>query len=746
MLSDKHKQDLKKSCLLDETIEKAGYQSTNFVAGGETHSGWSIEYRNPLTGKSFYNRYRFDKPENPKRKYHQPAGTKMIPYFTQLKSDEAYKADCEKLSVPVVIVEGEKKLDCLYQFLELENRNVVPIGLAGIWNWSNGNKELHDLIEKFVLKKREFIIVVDSDYRTNNKIQQGITKLIYKLLDKGSAVNLLVVPGDPDDHENKQGIDDYLLKFQENERSVELLLLLDSKVEKITKEKIKRKESEIKKKLKEDRYRKEKDSERNVKSEEEAILPVATPGQIVLNRFFNEGQGYMTHAGKLRKYNPEKGFYKEIDEHKLKQEIANFFDDDSNLFKHGKAASINDAIEYVKIKTFVDPSLINPPGLNVLNGYLRLTYKTDQPIFELVPHSQEKYFTYCAECKYDPSTDVEIFNKAVSEMLLEKNAQTLLRTIASQFDIQRVRQKIGRIKVLLLYGVGSNGKDTFREWTAQLISQGFTNIGLQAFKAADQGRTFGIFGLTQSKINWSSENKTISLDNCQSLKNASTGDPLDIEEKYKQGIACKPKTVFMFNINEAPHLEATQEAILSRYGIINFPNVFKQNPDPKRPNEKKADPRLKEDIEYIKEKILPAFLNRLVTEFQSIFSEGIDYSINEELLKNIQEDSNHFIDFINEKQLIECPTDEGTDATSIFKVYKVWCIENSYFEVPPNDVNDMRDIKIQKYHDPSNFDKLVRNPKEMGKRLRKDFPGLKEVRKARERILGLKFLDSEEIF
>ena len=44
-----------------------------------------------------------------------------------------------------------------------------------------------------------------------------------------------------------------------------------------------------------------------------------------------------------------------------------------------------------------------------------------------------------------------------------------MRSLAGAFDLDRVRIKQGRaVRIQLLYGDGSNGKDTIREWVYKL--------------------------------------------------------------------------------------------------------------------------------------------------------------------------------------------------------------------------------------------------------------------------------------
>ena len=741
-LRENHIRELGKSCLNLETITKAGYHSDTYrLSDDQGMSCWAIDLFNPFTGNLITTRYRLDVPFDPKVKYLQPKGSPQGIYFSKLIDTKEWKSVCDSGDVPILLVEGEKKSDCTLKYLTTSEAKYAVIGLTGVWNWGK-DWELNDLLQRFVTRNRRFSIIVDSDFKSNNNIKQAIYRLTEKLLDYDCKVDIVVVPGNPESPNNKFGIDDYLFQFAESDRPKELLKLI-SNSERQTKTKITKLATRINKTVKQE-YRNQKPAQDGQTSS----TFQQTAGQIILDRFFDSGVGYITYAGNLRKYDSAKGYYEQINEEQIKNLIANFFDNDIETSKYSKASTIKDALEYVKIKTYIDAEKINPPGLNVENGYLRLSYDNDgRPFFTLEQHTPSLYFTYCADVTYDTSADDSTLIAALDSMLDKKQQDVLLRTIAAQFDITKVRQKLSRVRCLLLLGNGSNGKDTVREWVSKFFSEGFTHAGFKAFQQADQGRTFGIFALTKSRVNWSSENAAIALDSCQSLKNASTGDPQDVEEKLKQPVTLKAKCVLLFNINNLPDLEARQEAIMSRYSVIHFPYIFKMQPDPSKTYEKQADPKLKEDPKFIRKYILSALLNRLLFEYQQIFKEGIDYSINPELMTEIKENSNHLLQFINERKLKECDPEQGLTADYVHKEYLNWCLQAGYIECDKNDSNDKdfhtkENSEIKKYHDPGYGDKIIRNPKEMGRRLRDIFPYVKVSRTADQRLLGLNFFSN----
>jgi phage/plasmid-associated DNA primase len=465
--------------------------------------------------------------------------------------------------------------------------------------------------------------------------------------------------------------------------------------------------------------------------------------QVIYQELFFEGEGFAYFGNTLHIY--EGGYYKEMSDHEVTKIIANFFDtyitgfdeDNNPIYEYALPNLVEQSLKYVKMNCFVDSKKINPIGLNTKNGYLQLSYKIDssnnrQPSFQLLPHSPKNYFTFIADFNYDPNANSEIFDQAINDMLSQEEAEALFKVLAASFDLDEIRRIRGReVKMLFLYGKGANGKDTIRVWVSLLVGgYGITNIGLKSFKKGDDGASYELFSLVHSRINWASENQRILIDQCQTLKSFATGDSLIVRQIYGKPTSITPKAISLFNLNDLPSIQTSDEAMDSRTGIIWFKNTFKSNPKKNNPNEKLANPLLKEDEQYIKKNILPAFLNRLIESFHSLYNEGIDYSFNDSIMTTIREDNNHFQQFINETGLIECSIEEGEIPKKLYLVYLIWCYINGILEF--NHSNN------KNWNDPSPYDKAIRDVRQFGIRLKKSFPGMLEHR-GKDRIKGLKF-------
>jgi len=205
LLNTDHLEDLKKSGLSDDTISKAGIVSISAdqlikrlgftlpslissyeIPYNENFSRFRIFYSNSSNGK--------------KPKYLQGKNT-----GNRLYIPSNVKPILNNPSIPLYITEGEKKA------LKATQEGLYCIGLSGLWNWSNGNKELIPDFDLIALRDRAIYIVPDNDYKTPNKngykknLKKAVNELAEKLKAKGAIVSIVELP-----EGELKGLDDYL--------------------------------------------------------------------------------------------------------------------------------------------------------------------------------------------------------------------------------------------------------------------------------------------------------------------------------------------------------------------------------------------------------------------------------------------------------------------------------------------------------------------------------------------------------
>ncbi|WP_373525897.1 DUF5906 domain-containing protein, partial [Nostoc sp.] len=305
-------------------------------------------------------------------------------------------------------------------------------------------------------------------------------------------------------------------------------------------------------------------------------------------------------------------------------------------------------LEWAKMLTGIDPELINPPGVNCVNGIVRPVWNGQKFVTTLSPHTPEDYFIYEPLIEYNPNADSTDCDRLLS-CLDKPQQEILLRNLAASLDLETVRKLKGReIKALLAVGLGSNGKDALRECLSIIYGEsGLTSISLADFQFYDEGRKFNLAPLMHSRVNWASENpQTSRIDKIQSLKLFVTGNKLHCERKGKDHIEFTPNAIGIFNLNETPSFQGVMKAIQDRIAVLEFKKTFEKNPDPNNPNELLADPRFAYDKEFIRTKVAPAFLNKMLQALNDLIEQGIDYECTTDAFKNLQKENNHLFDFI----------------------------------------------------------------------------------------------------
>lgn len=363
-------------------------------------------------------------------------------------------------------------------------------------------------------------------------------------------------------------------------------------------------------------------------------------------------------------------------------------------YPYASPSAVKKALEWIKMAYGVDPTSINPAGLSCTNGVLRLSWVEATPSWQMVNHDPSLHYTYEPVVTYNPSANSQHCDRLL-EVLDTPQRQVFLRTIAASLDLATVRKSKGRlVRALLLKGHGANGKDSLREVVAAMYGyQSITSASLTDFASYDQGRKFPLARLAHSRINWSSENANFDkLDKIQSLKAFITGDPISVEAKGKDEHEFTPVGIGLFNVNDTPNLQASSEAIQSRYGVLIFNKTFKIGADPSK-GEIEADPRFKYDPNFLRSEVLPAFLNRVLAALVGLMAEGIDYRCTEQALQDIQAENSHLFQFAQDSGLTYDPT-SSLGLGEIWERLKQWYIDNGTLTIETSDSGKQKSVWI----------------------------------------------------
>ncbi|MEG4329915.1 DUF5906 domain-containing protein, partial [Microcoleus sp. herbarium5] len=223
--------------------------------------------------------------------------------------------------------------------------------------------------------------------------------------------------------------------------------------------------------------------------------------------------------------------------------------------------------------------------------------------------------------------------------------------------------------------------------------------------------------------NWASENASnVSLDALQSLKQFITGDPIDIERKGKDSYEYKPTAIFLANCNKLPSITGGTAAIDDRYGILSFKKTYKRGAVASQ-GELEADPRFKDDPDFILERIAPAMLNKMLERMPLLLAEGIDYKATREAMREAQEESRHLWQFAREVGL-EVQSGGRVWVKDLWEQLQAWYEDAGILERETSGTKE----KLIWNELPSKYDAPVKAINQLGSRFSEIFPKLQVCR------------------
>jgi|GEM_PF-568108 len=213
-LHPEHYHDLQKSGLSDQTITESGIESIRpsdiSKELGFNHSGILSVYKIPYPGINDFCRYKlfYDPACKSKRlKYIQKKGTESHLYIP-----DKVRPVLRDITIPLHITEGEKKA------LKACQEGLHCIGLPGLWNWSDGSKNLIPDFNLVNFENRIIYIIPDNDWKLPDRhgykknLAKAVYELAYQLKDRWAKVFIIELPETKEvkDGNGKIGLDDYL--------------------------------------------------------------------------------------------------------------------------------------------------------------------------------------------------------------------------------------------------------------------------------------------------------------------------------------------------------------------------------------------------------------------------------------------------------------------------------------------------------------------------------------------------------
>lgn len=240
-----------------------------------------------------------------------------------------------------------------------------------------------------------------------------------------------------------------------------------------------------------------------------------------------------------------------------------------------KRAAIKDAdIDNIIRKLKCDPSIsvdlsyfeeCNKNYLNVLNGVIDLDNG------KLTKHDSKKYFTYCLDFEYKPSSDIKdskSFMKYVSTSLVNNDNKRIRLLEIIGYAISSLH---GAEKCFMFIGVSNSGKSVILNLIERIVGEENTTN----FQINKLGDRFVLGGLKNSRVNINREISGAELKDLDIFKSICSGERLSGEKKHGDPFSFRCKCKLLFAGNCLPEIKkidsSNNEAVFNRFCVLYFP-------------------------------------------------------------------------------------------------------------------------------------------------------------------------------
>lgn len=306
------------------------------------------------------------------------------------------------------------------------------------------------------------------------------------------------------------------------------------------------------------------------------------------------------------------------------------------------------------------------PFLSFINGTL------DLRDFTFREHSPSDMLTMQFDFPYIPDVQSELWNKFIYDISAGNSKRmSLLQEIAGYI----LYTDCSLQSCAFLLGDGSNGKSAYIE-TLQSIFPANAQSTIQLSGLIED---FQRIQLMNSLVNFGEETSTNVKGAETVFKQVVAGGAISGCFKHKDFVNFTPRTKFIFACNNIPHFKDMSYGLERRMLFVKFQNKFVDNPNPDKPNEKKADRsllnKLKEDRSAIFNWILNGYKALRVNNKFTVTDDS------EDLKQSFREVINPVSEFVSEEPYAEYFNANSTDYidnTTLYKFYRTWCEETGH--------------------------------------------------------------------
>jgi len=362
-----------------------------------------------------------------------------------------------------------------------------------------------------------------------------------------------------------------------------------------------------------------------------------------------EGNPHHAHGlGEWRRY--EAGIWPTVSETSVKAEISNVIETAKPEGIKPTASILASVTELTRIKVFVpDESWDADPDILVCkNGSLRISTG------ELAEHQPGYFATSAVPYEYDPNARPVIWDYFL------RNTVPVAANFLQEFAGYALTTEMAHELAVWLFGPPGSGKSTFIAGLAAMLGHRAGILGL-----ADLERSrFTLADLPGKTLVVASEQPSSYLASTNTLNAIISGEPIQVERKYRDPFTVIPRAKVCWAMNELPRVADANSGLFRRVKVVTFPALA----------ENERDPKIKRAIETEGAGILNWALEglwRLKKRGHFEVPAGV-----EDATKQFRENNDVPALFVEDRCI------QGADlkvqASQLYTEYKEWCLENGH--------------------------------------------------------------------
>ena len=256
-------------------------------------------------------------------------------------------------------------------------------------------------------------------------------------------------------------------------------------------------------------------------------------------------------GGQHYRYEEEEGYYKPWDGVRIKKLVLDWSNGNASV------SQMENLVKRLEIETAADPEEVNPVGwLNTLSGII------NPETGEIVPHTPDMMFTIQipVRCVAPPGENPRRpncpkFHKFLEDTLTDPAQREVAWQILGYCLTTDCRLEIA----IILFGGGSNGKTVFlnilRAMLRGLVSE---------LRLSDLSHSYRPAMLLNKLVNISGEGEAVDLIDDAVVKSIISGEPLAVEQKYKDPVVIKPFCKLIIATNHLPRSQRQEPRVFPK--------------------------------------------------------------------------------------------------------------------------------------------------------------------------------------